>query len=59
MFNICESKKENSLFSSKLANVYVELGFLKDTLNELMDLTKNQGEAITAILTHLKEKEGE
>lgn len=56
MFNIGESKKENS---SNLANVYVELGFLKDTLNELMDLTKNQGEAITTILTHLKEKKGE
>ncbi len=52
-----KSEKEKIGISPQIANIYVELGFLKDTLNSLMDLTKDQGKAITAILTHLNKKE--
>ena len=43
--------------SSEISNIYVELGFLSETLNTLMDMTKDQAEAITAILTHLNKKQ--
>jgi len=43
--------------SQDISNIYVELGFLNETLNTLMDMTKDQAEAITAILTHLNKKQ--
>lgn len=44
-------------FSQEISQLYIELGFLNETLNALMDLTKDQGKAITAILTHLNKNQ--
>lgn len=43
--------------SQEISNIYIELGFMNETLNTLMDMTKDQAEAITAILTHLNKKQ--
>ena len=44
--------------SQEISKLYIEMWFLKETQNILMDIIKDQGKAITVILAHLKEKKG-
>ena len=52
-----KSETEDVTASQEISRIYLELGFLNETVNTLMDLTKDQGKAITAILTHLNKKQ--
>lgn len=42
--------------SKEISTLYIELGFLNETVNTLLDLTKKQAEAITSILKYLNKK---
>jgi len=52
------SKSEASelTISKEISTLYIELNFLNETVNTLLDLTKEQAEAINAILKYLNEK---
>ena len=52
-----DSETREVTASQEISKIYIELGFLNKTLNTLMDLTKEQAKAITAILIHLNKKE--
>lgn len=42
--------------SQEISKLHIEVEFLSQTVNTLIDLTKDHQEAISAILTHLNDK---
>lgn len=42
--------------SPEISRLYVEMEFMRQTINTLMDIVRDQGKAITAILTELNKK---